>query len=396
MRYRLAARLVVAIAIVVSLGCGAGRTTGTARTDTVSDGLQAVISSVVADEAAIHGAALAVSAPKLGIEWAGAAGLADPANGTPMTPSDPVRIASNTKTFVAVAILRLVEDGRLDLDAPLADLLPAEAVDLLAGDGYDLRAITLRHLLTHTSGIHDHTAGDAYTDAILANPQHRWTALEQVAMAVETGEPRFAPGDVYSYCDTGYVLLGLILEHTTGHDLATAVRELVDFDALGLDSTWWETLEPEPADVAGRAHQFYGEVDSHDFDPSFDLYGGGGLVTTVGDLATFFGDVFRNRVFRQPTTVDTMLTTIDGVRAHPDASDRALPPGAYRMGVWVREIGGRTVFLHTGFFGTMAAYVPDLDLAVAATVNQNHARVFDRILEATIRIIDRGAGPATS
>jgi len=387
MRIRNAAGAMITAAAVAVFGCSPTPPAPNPDAD-IAAALSEVIASVVADEPSIHGAALAVSAPTVGVEWAGAAGLADPAAGTPMTPANPVRIASNTKTFVAAAVLRLVEDGRLDLDAPLSEVLPPEAAALLEGDGYDLEAITVRHLLTHTSGIHDHTAGQAYTDAIIVDPQHRWTPLEQVALAVTGGEPETAPGEVYSYCDTGYVLLGLVLERATGEPLPTAVRDLVDLDGLGLASTWWETLEPAPADAADRAHQFYGEVDTYSFDPSFDLYGGGGLVATVGDLAQFFGAVFRGRVFHDPDTLATMLATSDDVRARDDAGAGSLPPGAYRMGVWVREVGGHTVFQHTGFFGTVAAYVPDLDLDLAATVNQHTGRAFDRILSETIGLVE--------
>jgi CubicO group peptidase (beta-lactamase class C family) len=84
-----------------------------------------------------------------------------------------------------------------------------------------------------------------------------------------------------------------------------------------------------------------------------------------------------------------MLSTFDGVHARPDAAERALPPGVYRMGVWVLESDGHITYRHTGFWGTMAVHVPDLDLTVAVTVNQNQAKpVFDRILAETIRIVE--------
>ena len=396
MRNRLSELPLIALAFLAASGCAPAPASVDPPEAAVGPALQALIESVEADEPAIRGAALAVSAPALGVEWAGGAGLADPGTGTAMTPSTPVRIASNTKTFVAAAVLRLVEDGRLDLDAPLAKALPREAADLLASDGYDLESITVRHLLTHTSGIHDHTEGEAYAEAIVADPRHRWTPLEQITRAVALGDPQAPPGEVYSYCDTGYVLLGLVLERATGQPLAAAVRRLVDFEGLGLDSTWWETLEPAPAGVPERAHQFFGDADTHGFDPSFDLYGGGGLASTVDDLARFTGGLFRGRVYRDPSTLDLMLTTVDGARAREDAGAGSLPPGAYRMGVWVRELEGRTVYQHTGFFGTMAAIVPDLDLAVAATVNQNTGRVFDRILAGTLRVAEDAAATRTA
>ncbi|MCU0305147.1 MAG: beta-lactamase family protein [Thermoanaerobaculales bacterium] len=385
---RLAAVTLAALAYTALAGCapkGRGSDSGGP-----GDELQRLVESVVAADDAIHGAALAVVSPSLGIDWRGAAGLADPSAGTPMTPDRPVRLASNTKTYVAAAVLRLVEERRLELDAPIAALLPADVADLLAGDGYDPDAITVRHLLTHTSGLFDHSGTGDYTEAILADPQRRWTARDQVALAVELGAPHAAPGEVYTYCDTGYVLLGLIIEGVTGRGLAASVRELVGLDRLGLGSTWWESLEPPPAGVADRAHQLYGEIDTYGFDPSFDLYGGGGLVATVGDLAGFFGALFRGGVWAQPATAEIMLTTVDGVRARADAPDGALPPGAYRMGVWVLETAGRTSYHHTGFFGTMVAHVPSLDLTVAATVNQNRGKpALTRLLDETVAIVDR-------
>jgi D-alanyl-D-alanine carboxypeptidase len=123
--------------------------------------------------------------------------------------------------------------------------------------------------------------------------------------------------------------------------------------------------------VPERAHQFFGDLDVTGFDPSFDLYGGGGLDATVGDMAEFMRALFTGGVYAKPSTADTMLSTVEGLGARPEGDRAGLPPGAYRMGVWVVEVGGFTTYRHSGFWGTLATYVPELDLAVAATVNQN-------------------------
>jgi D-alanyl-D-alanine carboxypeptidase len=353
---------------------------------------QAVIESVVAADETIHGASLAVISPSLGIHWEGAAGLADPEAGTPMTPSHPVRIASNTKTYVAAAVLRMWEDGRIDLDSPIAGHLDPDLARLLESDGYDPSVITIRHLLTHTGGLDDHGGADEYTEAIVADPNHHWTPTEQIGCLVEWCDPLAGPGEVYSYSDSGYVLLGTIIESTTGKNLAEAVRELVGFANLGLSSTWWEILEPMPEGATGRAHQYLGDLDVTGFLPYYDLYGGGGIAATMGDLARFHGALFRGEVYRSPATVATMLSTIDGVTESPTATEKSLPPGVYRMGVWVLETEGHTTYHHTGFWGTMAVHVPELDLTIAATANQNEAKpVFDQILVEVIRIVEREA-----
>ena len=262
--------------------------------------LQTLIESVVSEDRGIHGAALAVVQPSTGLAWEGAAGFADPENRTPMTPAHPVRIASNTKTYVAATVLRLAESGRIDLDSAIADHLPAEFVELLESDGYDPAAITVRHLLTHTGGLFDHGDAEAYTEAIIADPTHHWTPAEQIGALVEWGDKLGEPGEVYSYSDSGYVLLGVIVEQITGQGLAEAVRELVGFDRLGLDATWWEIVEEPPEGSIERAHQYLGDVDVTDFVPYFDLYGGGGIATTMGDLARFHGAIFRGEVYTEP------------------------------------------------------------------------------------------------
>jgi len=360
----------------------------------VARALQALVDRAVADNELIRGAALCVESPTLGPRWEGAAGLADP--DTPMTSLHPVRIASNTKTYVAAAVLRLAEEGRLAVDDPIAAHLPDETIALLIDDGYRPDQMTVRHLLTHTSGLYDHSDSPKYGDAIMADPHHRWTRTEQVEAAIAWGDPWGPPGAVYTYCDTGYVLLGGIVEKVSGRPLAAAVRDLLQFDELGLAATWWEDLEPAPAGVPDRAHQYIDETDTFDFDPSFDLYGGGGLVATVADVALFYRALFSGGVFSDPATADLMLTTVEGARARPDADDAALAPGTYRMGVWVVEIDGVTAYAHSGFWGTAAVFVPDLDLAVAATVNQNKAKeaMWDIVRE-SIAIVRKSQG-ATS
>jgi len=78
--------------------------------------------------------------------------------------------------------------------------------------GYDPEAITIRHLLTHTSGLFDHGGAEEYTEAILSDLMHPWTRTEQLRGAVEWGDPHGKPGEVYTYADTGYILLGEIVD----------------------------------------------------------------------------------------------------------------------------------------------------------------------------------------
>lgn len=349
-------------------------------------GIEAVLARLVEEAVAGHpevrSAALALDSPALGLDWEGAAGLADPVAGVAMTAAHPVRIASNTKTYVAATALRLREEGALGLDDPIETHLPPERVAALRGDGYSTSAITVRHLLTHTGGFFDHTDSPFYEEAIVEDPHHRWTREEQLRGLVEWGDPLGGPGEVYSYSDSGYVLLGEVLERVSGRPLHEAARDLLGYERLGMASTWWETLEPRPEGVLDRAHQFLGELDVTGFDPSFDLYGGGGLAATVGDMALFMRALFTGGVFDDPGTAEIMLSTVPGAAERSGGDRSRLPAGAYRMGVWVERIAGYAVYRHSGFWGTTALYVPELDLALAATVNQNRGRAALKVLVA--------------
>lgn len=350
----------------VIVGCGGAQ----APTPDFGSNFQILLEEAAVSEPLVFGAALHVDGPDL--HWQGAVGFADPEGDIAMTAEHPVRLASNTKTYVAAAVLRLVEQGRLDIDDSIGGHLPEEFNDILVGGGYDPKTITVRHLLTHTSGLDDHGAGDTYGEKIVSDPGRRWTRTDQLNGLVEWGQPQGAPGEVYRYSDSGYILLGEILERTTGKDFPGAVWELIDRQRMGLRATWFETLEPDPEGILGRAHQYFGELDTFAFDPSFDLWGGGGIVATIGDLAAFTRGLFENRVFDEPATLNTMLTTLEGLRPAEGASERSLEPGAYRMGLWVVEVDGLVGYRHSGFWGTSATYFPDLDLVITGTQNQNH------------------------
>jgi D-alanyl-D-alanine carboxypeptidase len=309
-------------------------------------------------------------------------------SGDRLKPDQPVRIASNTKTFVAAAVLRLWEDRRLDVDESIVKCLSPEALETLTRGGYSTQKITIRHLLTHTSGLYDFGDSKEYARLCAENPGRRWTRNEQLGFAMQDGKPLGEPGMVFAYSDTGYILLGEILQVKTGRSMAEALRVLVGFERIGLRSTWWETLEPRPPGILDRAHQYEGTRDTYSDDPSYDLYGGGGLVSTVSDLAKVMRAIFTGNVYRHPDTLKTMLSTIPGTVAGPPSYGHIMSPGVYRMGVFVEKVEGLTVYSHTGYWGTEAAYVPDLDLAVGLSVTQQEAREARGILfQAVLRLI---------
>lgn len=288
--------------------------------------------------------------PPRGVNWAGALGSADGAGGPQARVDQPFRIASVTKTFVATAVLKLVENRRFTLETPIAGLVTPATARRLSAAGADPSVISVGQLLTHRSGLFDYAQTAEYVEQVRAAPQRRWTRAEQLELAL-TVSPPVEPDLVYAYSDTNYILLGEILEQATGQSLAAALRTLIDYRRVGLRSTWLESQEPAPAGIGPRLHQFLGGVDTHDFDPSFDLYGGGGLVSTTQDLATFFRALLRGRILA-PATVAAMTAQVYG---------GGFAQGAYAVGVMPFYIGDTACFGHDGAYGILAAHCPELD-----------------------------------
>lgn len=346
----------------------------------VAAALQEVLDSVVRSTPGIPGVALSVVAPQRCLDWHGAAGVVDRATRQPLTPRHPHRIASNTKTYTAAAILRLMEQGRLSLDDPVTRHLAADELTPLRRDGYAVDRITVRHLLHHTAGLYDYATDERFVAIVTRDPAHRWTRAEQVDSAMVWGDAYGAPGETFHYTDTGYILLGRIIERLSGMELAAAYRTLLHFDALGLGATWLETLEPPPAAVPSRAHQYLGEQDTFAFDASFDLYGGGGLVATTADMARFTRALFAGGVYERPTTIDTML---------------ALPPGisaarTYAAGISRVALGDDVLWGHTGFWNTASHHAPARDVTIAASITQQgNGAAMRALIARTLALVPR-------
>ena len=326
--------------------------------DSPATRLQTVLDDYYAANPASPGIVVHVARPSQGLVWTSTVGQADRDSPQPLTADHTFRIASNTKTYVSAAILRLAETGQLSLDDSLDRHLSPDQRSLLASDGYNLKAMTIRQVLSHTSGLFEHPSDPRYEEAILADPHHRWTRLEQITMCVEWGDPVGAPGEKFSYSDTGYIILGGIIERKTGRNLGAAVRDLLGFEKLGLDTTWWEILEEQPAAAGPRAHQFYGDLDTFDWDPSLDLYGGGGLICDVRDLALFMRLLLQGKVLQQDSSLAAM---IGGGTAE------------YRLGLAATDFGEHLGWGHTGFWNTFVFHVPLLDLTVSGCILNHHA-----------------------
>ena len=292
--------------------------------------------------------------PGKNISWTSAVGFSDKERTSSLNCEQPVLIASNTKTYVAASVLRLVEMGRLELDRSLDKSLPTGTSRLLKEAGYDLEKLTIKHLLSHTSGIQDYV-DDAYFERVRKNPKQKWQRQDQILLSMNKGKPLFEAGENFAYGDINYLLLTEIIERETGKAFYLAMRELLKFKTLDINNTWFKELEPIPTDSLPMAHQ-YAEIyqwDSFDLNPSWDLYGGGGLASTAREAALFYQYLFQGKIIEDQELLQAMSTYV-------------LPAekSKYCLGVF-RFNTSTDLYYHGGWWGTDVAYSPEANATVA-------------------------------
>ena len=199
-------------------------------------------------------------------------GMANLEHGIPMSPEILSETGSVAKQFTAAAVTLLAVRGRLSLDDSLQKHLP-EMPDFA-------RAITLRMMLDHTSGLRDiHGLFDLMGRPTYTNPHENAEVLEVMCRQRELN---FPPGAEYVYCNTGYLLLTFVVERASGRPFAAFCDENI-FRPRGMTHTAWRTQFNQI--VPGRASAYAATPDGFRTDlPYSNIYGNGGLLTTVGDL----------------------------------------------------------------------------------------------------------------
>jgi len=265
------------------------------------------------------------------------AGLADTATQRPLTGHDQFEIGSNTKTFMSTLALQLVDRGRLDLDAPVSKYLPG-----VVANG---KNITVRMLLNHTSGLFNYTADPDFFTEMDKDPQHVWTEKELLAVAFKH-EPNFAPGTSWSYSNTNYTLIGMILQKQTGRSLPDLVQQRIA-RPLGLTHTYFanpRATNTGPGYAHGYAVSFAGPTPTSVDTSSWPLGGwagaAGAIISNPNDLSRFFSAVLGGKLFSQEQ-LNQMKTTVDLPKDFPIA-------GGYGLGLFKIKAACGTVWGHGG------------------------------------------------
>ena len=262
----------------------------------------------------------------------------------PNTPATKFRLGSITKQFTAAAILLLEERGKLRVDDPIKKHLAD------APDAWD--QVTIFHLLTHTSGIPSFTGFPAYRTSKLVS-----TPIEQIVASFRDKTLEFQPGEKWNYSNSGYLLLGYLIEKISGQTYQQFVRENI-FTPLGMKDSGYDshrTVIPQRA--AGYSPSPNGPVNADFIDMSIP-HGAGALYSTTDDLLRWTQGLFGGKLV-SPASLEKMTT--------PFKND-------YALGIQVRTLNGRKVIDHGGGiegFNTTLAYYPESKLTIAVLANLN-------------------------
>ncbi|MEU5249932.1 serine hydrolase domain-containing protein, partial [Streptomyces asoensis] len=271
---------------------------------------------------------------------------------------DEVREASNTKTVMATLVLQLVAEHRLALTDPVDKWLP--------GQVRNGRAITLRMLLNHTSGLFDYTEDPALVPALTGWDPHVWTSTEILSLV--RGHPAlFEPGAEWSYSNTNYIAVGAVLERVTGRSLAALVRERIA-RPLGLRHTFYATgsawrgrhahgYEPDaahmPPNVPEEFRNYAGPRHDDHVDVTGDYVTADGadaaIVSTAGDWSRFYGALMSGRLLPAAQLAEMRTTVPEGGSDDPEEL-------GYGLGIERAKTACGTVWDHVGVVPGYATY----------------------------------------
>ncbi|MCX2824619.1 serine hydrolase [Bacillus sp. DHT2] len=269
-----------------------------------------------------------------GKTWGYAAGIADLRTKKPMKTDFRFRIGSVTKTFTATVVLQLAGENRLNLDDSIEKWLPG----VIQGNGYDGNQITIRQILNHTSGIAEYLRSK---DADMMNTKKTYTAEELVKIGLSL-PPDFAPGKGWSYSDTGYVLLGILIEKVTGNSYAEEIENRI-IEPLELSNTF---LPGNSSVIPGTNHargyvQPDGASELKDvtyYNPSI-ASSAGDMISTADDLNKFFSYLLSGKLLKEQQ-LKQMLTTV------PTGSAEI---SGYGLGIYETKLpNGVSIWGHTG------------------------------------------------
>jgi CubicO group peptidase (beta-lactamase class C family) len=264
--------------------------------------------------------------------------------------------------------------GALSLDDPMSKYLPEKiirGIHVYKGKDYSYE-ITIRQLLSHSSGIADYYSekgkdGKSLFDLFLENPDRSWTVDQTIERARKDLAPNFPPGTGTSYSDTNFQLLGKIIEAITGKPLEV-VYETFFFTPLGLTHTWLvghsKGKTGTPADV------FHKDTNINKVRSNGSYWADGGIVSTAQEMIAFLKALNEGRIIRRDT-----LNLMHGWRKWHFPLDYGYGTMRFRLPRGLAAIlKVQPLWGHSGSTGSFLFYSEDLDLYMAGTIDQTESQ----------------------
>lgn len=302
-----------------------------------------------------------------------AAGYADVLNKTPLTSQHKIGVASNTKMLTSVIILQLMEEGKLKLSDKISVHLSNSWVDSLNIQNGILMgsAIRIIDLLKHTSGIYDYVDANFITSTTFF-PNRQYAIDDLIRYSIYSGASEFAPGapGMYSYSSTNYILLGLIIEKITSKSYLQVLHERI-LSPAQMNNSYLLSYEPEKPSLA---HGYNGFYDIYNDNLSW-VWATGGLASHAFDMARFMSNLMNGMFFRNPSTLQLMLTFTSESVAEYD----------YQYGLGILKFKFGNGFNPIGHMGSLhgytsaCLYLPEQNsyMFVGITTGGAHAFLFD-------------------
>ncbi len=298
-------------------------------------------------------------------------------------------IGSVTKSFTALAVMQLVEAGKLELDAPVQRYLPWFRV----ADAEASAQITLRHLLNHTSGL-----SMAQGQEILANLDDQPGANERQLRALSTIKLSHPVGSTFNYNNTNYNLLGLIVEVTSGESYADYIQKHI-FNPLGMTRSYASKAEALKNGLAmGHRYWFGHPVPAHNLPIPLGSLPSGQLISCAEDMSRYLIAQLNGGRYG-----DGQILSSEGIDAMHRGTAKIIQMGfdlgSYAMGWESQATGNSTIVSHSGTvpdFGSFAALVPEQRKGLILLFNVNHGLAKITFDEFGVGAAERLAGETPS
>jgi D-alanyl-D-alanine carboxypeptidase len=274
-----------------------------------SEHLQAVVDEYLKDKTNILGTIVQVDIQ--GTEsYRAASGFTDSLRTVPIEPDTRFIIGSVTKTFTAALVHQAIEKGQVQLHGPIIDYLPPDWSAILQkiehGD-----EITVEHALSHRSGIPDVTNSEAFMESAYFDSAAALKPLDIVRMVQQTGEPEFTPGKSYDYSSVNYILLGGLIEQVSGLSYRQSLQNNI-LERIGLENTFLveKTYGSFDGTIA-RGYTAVGEVSYDGQEVNVEwAHAAGGIISTAGDLITFYRALASGELFDDAGTYQQMCQLV--------------------------------------------------------------------------------------